>query len=489
MADINQSGSDRLESLCLGDTVAHLADFHGLLIEDLAIAVAAVLGNIGGPRAGLKDHSGRRIEPGINVLQLSSRNPRETALLDQLLHPLRTVQRSLRERARQLPAKLVNAFTFGFDDPLGALPKGILSGDESWQRELRCREELQRVLEHGGSKCSDNDVEIGRVGTLENDGELTRTRRETFLLHPTFLVEGICCKHMSASLADTFERQAFVFDPKGVFFESLGGRGRSRQEESWFVAGLLKGVDIPYERHSPAQGHGTLERSRVRLWSCLKDEELDRLAQIDESPAFGMVDQCLCWQARRAKGVVFDPHGFQGAWRTYCKAVREVMNARAGGRGPVYELNPNQLKRYADLQGHYLDELECVASGFTMSLSEFHDLPARVAWALIHINGGAAQQGFLSSAFHVAHCAVRQHVSLVSEARERSRSLGLRKVMDSLVAALERHGECPQRKLLRSLSVQRKEVVLPALQTLISDGRVVQSESRRYRLVPGAGRN
>ncbi len=125
----------------------------------------------------------------------------------------------------------------------------------------------------------------------------------------------------------------------------------------------------------------------------------------------------------------------------------------------------------------------------SIPLSEFHDLPARLIWGLTHLNETAREQTCVRACFDLARYAMRQHVQIISESRDHLKEMQMNKLTASILEILRRRTSCPLRELLRTQTVQRKESLMPAVNRLMAEGRIVLAADNHYRLVSQVGSN
>ena len=91
-------------------------------------------------------------------------------------------------------------------------------------------------------------------------------------------------------------------------------------------------------------------------------------------------------------------------------------------------------------------------------------------WSVKVLYYRAADNACAGLALHLAHSAIKEHLALVSEERQKHETQAAEKARQVMLAKLREHGGITVRDLLRTYSHQKKELHLPVLDSLIQEG-------------------
>jgi hypothetical protein len=109
------------------------------------------------------------------------------------------------------------------------------------------------------------------------------------------------------------------------------------------------------------------------------------------------------------------------------------------------------------------------------------DLPWKLSWAMMTFQQSNEPDWCVPYAIHVAHLILAEHSKFRRQEQELKNRRDEERTRLTLLKKIERLGPCPLRQLLRTFSVQRKELYTPVLDALISDGLIL-CDSGQYML-------
>jgi len=129
-----------------------------------------------------------------------------------------------------------------------------------------------------------------------------------------------------------------------------------------------------------------------------------------------------------------------------------------------------------DILRQYDDYLHSKAStGDLPGHSWVMDLHWKIMWSMKVLYRHAADNASAGMAIHLTHCAIKEHLALVSEEQQKHETQAAEKARQIMLTKLRDLGDITVRDLLRTYNSQRKELHRPVLDSLIQEGLVTQT--------------
>lgn len=468
-----------------GNTLCTMAGSLGMPVEELALLVAGIMGNLSGPGAGLVGASGRRISPGFSILAIGHPDHRFRRAADHLLGPALSIQDLLRTWALRSHRGYADLYCFGVTDvkALGELPRGSLHD--------RCVNMLQASVDDlkDGDAIADH-WDAAPSGLFHEPGceSITNGRLPGPRHRPSFVFTTSDASRLEEMLTETMDQCVYLVDQSGGFFRGSFVKNPKQGNRALAeFAQHLGGTDIVVPRLHASQGYGRFHRSRVGFLAALPFKELAEMTEgLDGAPQ-QVLSHSILWKPTWRKPMCFGPDWGDRAWKAYKAAVLTVVNSRIERHGPVLSLRKEEGAALERVEHALLCEMDGQPEAIRRSLGSFGNLVPQLAWAFLLLRQSAADTWWLKAAEATARHALGRHVSLLNEAANCAQRERAAHHAEKIADVLQEKGPCGTRELQRSIFRLKQTEVRAALEVLQRANRVILDEStQRYRL--GASR-
>ncbi len=407
--------------------------------EEAALGVAAVLGGIAGPKAKLAGPAGESIRPGLNLLVAGADAPWWNRAQDLLLDPALAMQQACREMSSAL-------------DP-----------------------ERLDVLQYGRFEYSNTDRIVEAVkGDSCLEQEYLRPHFSA-LRHPTFALHNPDPADFPKLVAEVLDNAALIIYPDGQLFAEVA---HPRPAKKWAsvaaqIAAMVSGTDHVYTPVGK-QGPGRIATARgTLLMTCTRDQLCQALGSDDQALQQILQNSIMldCPSPEGSKPLPVDY--LREGYKMFYLGVQKVLETRRAGGGIGWDANA-----YANMELLHGFELEIqqwvaqLADRLKPFFRHALKLPYQLLWAFALVTGYRESHDWvLPFAMHVTSETLKRQAALLTdlmEAAEKTDYEHARTVM------LRKLNEKPRmfRDLLRSYSVQRRDIHEPVLQSLVDDGLV-----------------
>lgn len=279
-----------------GAAIRSIAYVAGIGDVEAALAIAASIGGIAGPRAKIAGPAGEPISPGINLIVAGADAPSWCRAQDLILDPLMIIQRNCRDMSSAVNPERLDHLQYS---RIGA-------------------DETDRIVE------AQKDKSLGYHG----DPHFAALR------HPSFLLRNPDPVSFPKLLNETLDNSALVLFPEGQLISELV---RDRPTKKWMkmaslIAAMITGTDSSY---TPAgkQGPGRIATLTGKLFTtCTQDQLRDAVGSGDETVQQilrnSILLDCPVPVTRDAHSV---DHLREGYKMFYCGVESAIKTRRGGG--------------------------------------------------------------------------------------------------------------------------------------------------------------
>jgi len=440
-----------------------IASACGLVPELTGLVMSTILGGIAKPDNGNVPAILRGTSPGMNLLLVGAdQDPRLQWLLSMLLAPLAVRQDRLRDAA-------------------------------SVCRRPRLDQHEHGVKEHGN--LDDPTTEIldrFKTGPFSDTTGLSmnygRKRELDAVNHPSVFLSNPMPDTITPALDEAMNGQLLVVDGDGAVLSAITAPTRKRSDSAALLSALLnqQGSDGIMCNLDPRRGPGSLQTRRLNLLSLISRDSLLHLAGTGDKAVKSTLGRFLVVDLSALPPA---DHGCSSEdltaaldrWNLILDSVLSVRIAhQRGGLSPDVKISDHLMHVMAD---HHAN-LHAVGKQSPLALGALWALPLQLYTSLGNTsrggNGGAVQ--VLPGLDHLCEWAVKQHVSTLSRLRDQASERELTRRREAILRAIGRHGPCTSRILLRSFTVQRKELYEPLVAELVAEGHVIMVDDDRFAL-------
>ncbi len=429
-----------------GFVVSNLGAATGTSPELATLAAASLLGGIAGPETAILGSADNPISPAFNLIVVGHDDAGWQRLQRLLLAPIESLQSRLREMSRAVkPDRLLAAADGrGFKDETAVLFSAV-----------------------------------GREFNDDLPSTLTQNLRASRALRlPSVLLTSPDPDTFIKGIAEILDRQVSLVYPTGRLFEELGRMSPSR---AWLdllgkIVNALDGHDDHFDKIHPNEGYGRLAIFKATLMmTCSHSQVVQAMGGTNPDVQRLMQQILVVRPSFRQPDPISDREQLRGGFGRYTHVAGEMLSSRRGREGfqfkvkkPDYEL----LMEYTSYLQSTLPRLVGVPN-----CDWVLDLPWKLAWTMMSLEGLKTGDCCVPYAIHVANCVIGEHATF---SREEGRKLKLQAEESArrvLLGKLEKLGPCTFRELSRTFRIQRKAIYEPVLEGLVSDGLVVLKEN------------
>jgi hypothetical protein len=452
-------------------TVDDIASACGLPPDLTGLIMTAIIGGLNRRDRSAFQNLVGSIPAGPNLLIVGAdRNPRLRRLLAMLVHPLTAKQSFLRESVAFCLRDRLDLLQFG--PPAG----GDLDGST--------KEILNRIKE---GPFREDSMGLGTGWTEGRESVVAR--------HPSVFLSNPAPDVVLAALDEALEGQLLVLDEHGDLFGMLATPPRAEHDKIGRIRALLgqQGADHVVRNLAPRSGPGSLEARQLSMISCVSREQLislmsqkgNGLASLLRQFLLVDVDTCLS-----ASCSLPSSKALSVALHDWGEAIVSAYHARIHGRGagpiPPEDISDHLMHVMADFQGG-LDEME---NECRIPLGHLWSIPLQLysALALVSRTGNSGRAHVLPRLDGLSERVVKGHLTALTRLRDEAAGDELMQRREAILRAIRRHGPCTFRVVIRSFSVQRKDLYEPLVCELIEEGKVVETNEGLLAL-PASRRN
>ncbi|MCB1064281.1 MAG: hypothetical protein KDN20_15365 [Verrucomicrobiae bacterium] len=448
-------------------TVDTIASACGISPELTGLIMTSIIGGLNQRYPSLARDITGNVPTGPNLLIIGAdESPRLRRLLSMLLRPLIMKQSILRDAASNCRRDTLDLIRFGpeegedLNDPTKDILRRIKSG-----------------------AFSDDSMGLGGRGR-SNGRELVAAN------HPTIFLSNPAVDALLAGLNEAIDGQLLVFDEHGDLFRMLASPPRGDRSRSEMLTALLgqHGSDSIMRNLHARQGPGSLEPRQLGMISCVSRQQM--VTFMEQKGVRSLLEQFIVVDATACP---FIPDGnlsskaLSDAMHWWDQAMTSLYSARIAGMSCC----PIPPERVADHLMHVMEdfhvELEVKAHDSPVPLGNLWSLPLQFYSALaIATNTGAdGMVPVLPVLDGICERAAGRHVTALMRFQDEAASQERNKRSKSILRAIGRHGPCPFRVVVRTFSVQRKELYEPLVRELIDMGEVIEMDNGLLALPPG----
>ncbi len=355
------------------------------------------------------------------------------------------------------------------------IPAGLLQANGQLEKTKRLVKSAVDILENGFNLPPPAEDPGPTVpGPFSKQGAFYR---------PTVLLEGVSVDHVSGALAEVLDHCALLLDAQGTVLGHALAAPKSSGEALLLLSRLLEGCDMNFPKLHKEQAGGTMQHAQIRLWSAVSRAQVTDLLLRPDHKGHRLLNQSLLWAPQSltptARPAVKQR---EQAWERYHHAVYAILQARAGGRGPVLELQSDAVELFAELQDEFNGFLDDASGPLEEFVAVFHDLPEKLLWAFLQLRRSGEPFWCVDAAFQASYAIVHRHWDLIKELDRLAREQATRRSADRIRILLRVKGPLKTRDIARSSNGQRLDQLLPGLEQLMSAGEVVLESDGRFRL-------
>lgn len=436
-----------------------LAVASGVDCISVALGLAAVLGNIAGPDAGLTGIAGDLVHPGMNLVVAARDHAPWRRLEEMLLGPVDACQRTLRGISRaMIPEKL---------DRLESPRYAVRTTD---------------IVE--GSKAKVFPEEGRPQPYIHAESYLSALRT------PTFFLRQPDERTWSKALPEAMGASLFLTDDGRLFTDLLAKLSTKGPTPfaTRIVAAATTGSDQFIER-GRQDGPGRIDTLRAHLLITAGREQIRDALAADHSVLQSLLQNCVFVDpTREGPGKTLDKNGLRAGYEAYLHAVKAVVTARRNGAGYQIEAKPEILTYVDAVTDRIRTWCDDLPPRLRPYFSDSLSLPYRLCWAFsVTRTMGESNDWMLPFLWHVVQSKLwrqrrfleKQMLAAEAAAQDRARQVMLQKLASI--------GPCVVRDLLRRYSNQRRILHQPVLDALVNEGKVRLRDDGRLELAD-AGR-
>ncbi len=474
-------------SRAFGTHIESIAHWCGLHPVDVALGIAAVLGNIAGPFAGLVDPAGGRVHPRLSLLSTGAEKSRWRMLEDRLFQPLRKRADWLRQRACSQSRILSDRYAFGnHGDSTDARKK---SPAPVWlKRPDEDHGKNQHLVITSQVLPADLFSEHGLMSPAYypgRDGDFVRRTPGSSHL-PSFFFEGIDLSQIKSALNESVHREALLLYPAGGVFNHFKPRVSKETGLAHALTNWMDGSDTRFEPIHADQGHGSFERARVHLWTTLPIEIIGETLHDAESEWREIYKRCLICEPTAWKPSESREHNSARAWQRFDHNVHNLLDRRCFGTIQEQRrlgLDGRAEPRFRHLQNLHLEQLGKLSDPNSNFVSQFHDLPARLLWVFMLLGEKGEPSWKFNAAFDTALYAARKHDELLKRAHQMHTAQLATNATELLISVLRKKGPLKLRDIQRSCNNRRADYFKPVLTLMQQQGRLRIDGEKRLHLI------
>lgn len=451
-------------------TVDDIASACGVSPDLAGLLMATIIGGLNRRnRAAFKNIVGS-IPIGPNLLIVGAdRTPRLRRLLSMLLQPLTMRQDILRESVASCRK-----------ERLGQLQSGPTIGGDFGDQTQQI---LDRIKE---GPFSDDSLGLG-MGWHMNRELVAVNRPSIFLSNPT-------PDTVLAGLEEAIDGQLLVTDDQGDLFQLLAAPSRANRTEIDRIKALLgqHGADDTFEKSDLRRGPGTLENRRLSMISLVSREQLISLIRQKNDGLSCLLRRFLIVDAEALQA---DPvplptsKNLSAALNRWERAIASTYHSRLFGKsaGPVppEDISDHLLHVMTDYQ-NVLDGME---NECRFPLGHLWAIPLQLysALAVVSRTGTNGQALVLPMLDGLSQRIAKGHLSALTRLQDEVAGNEVLHRREAILRAIRRHGPCSFRVVIRTFSVQRKDLYEPLIVELIEEGEVVETDDGLLALSAGRG--
>lgn len=431
------------QKLNIGSAIGGLAAATGTNDSLAGLAISSILGGLAGPTAFVEGPLGEPLHPGFNLL-VANNDPNWHQLQRVVLGAVESLQRELREIGQ---ISTEESMTWKpFEDGNRNLGKEIR---ECFYKHLDSDSPVAALLDHG------------RPGLA--------------LRLPSMVMNSPTPESFAAGIEEILDREVAVYYPHGGLFEEIAKLSPSRRWHQFLgqLVQAMEGSDVSFQPIRENSGFGSLSTLRVRLLMTCDASHVRVALASNNSDVQRFLRQCVIVRPKPLSATPSTrPIELKGGYSSYASAVRNVMASRRCGQSsllPVDTAGYDILSQYSDFLRAKAATMDLPGHPWTM------DLHWKLMWSMKVLYPGAADSKSASLAVHFGHCAIREHLALVSEEREMHETQAAEKAQERMLSKLRELGDVTVRDLLRTYNNQRRDLHLPVLEGLIQQGRITQT--------------
>lgn len=453
-------------------TVDDIASACGVSPDLSGLIMTSVIGGLNRrDRAAFRNIVGS-IPTGPSLLIIGAdRNPRLRRLLSMLLQPLTMKQDLFRDSVGACRKDRLDLLQFG----PGLDGNSI---DPTFQI-------LERIKE---GPFSDDSLGLG-MGWNENRELVAANRPTIFLSNPTpdTLLTG---------LEEATDGQLLVTDEQGDLFQLLAAPSRANRPKIDRIKALLGqyGADDTFEKANLRQGPGTLENRRLSMISLVSREQLISLVRQKNDGLscllrrFFVVDA----EAFRTDSIPLPTsRNLSAALNSWERALASTYHSRLFGKnaGPVppEDISDHLMHVMAD----YQNALDGMDNECHFPLGHLWAVPLQLysALAVVSRTGTNGQAHVLPMLDGLSQRIAKGHLSALTRLQDEVAGNEVLHRREAILRAIGRHGPCSFRVIIRTFSVQRKDLYEPLVCELIEEGEVVETDDGMLALPAGCRSN
>ena len=431
------------QKLNVGSAIGGLAAATGTSSNLVGLAISSILGGLAGPSAFVEGPLGEPLHPGFNLL-VADNEPNWHQVQRVLLGSVEALQRQLREIGQ-----IYN------EDSMARKP--FENGSRNLSREI--------------SGCFYKHLDpASPVAAL-----LDQARPGLALRLPSMVMNSPTPESFAAGIKEILDREVAVYYPHGVLFEEIAKLSPSRRWHQFLgqLVQAMEGSDVSFQPIRENSGFGSLSLLRARLLMTCDASHVRVALASNNNDVQRFLRQCVIVRPKQWSAAPSTrPIELKGGYSSYASAVRNVMASRRCGRSAQLTV---------DTAGY---DILCQYGEFLRAKAATMDLPGhlwimnlhwKLMWSMKVLYPGAADITSASLAVHFGHCAISEHLALVSEEREMHETRAAEKAKEIMLSKLRELGDVTVRDLLRTYNNQRKDLHLPVLEGLIQQGMITQT--------------
>lgn len=453
------------------DTIASAC---GLSPESTGLIMAAIIGGLNRRKPGHVPGILDGVPAGPNVLLVGAdENPRVRRLLSMLLQPLTSAQGILREAAGNCRRDTLDLLRFGPE-----------SGEDASDP---TRDLLNRIKQ---GPFSEDLLGLGGWGAGGSSGrELIAANR------PSVYLANAEADTLLAGLEEALDGQLLVFDEHGDLFHLLAAPSRGDRGKADRIRALIgqQGSDVPLRHPHPRRGPGSLEVRQLNMVSSISRQRIVSLLEHKGSRLRTVLEQFLVMDARAGVPAPSAPPSFKelsDALHWWTDAVSSVYSARIFGRGTGPAPPENIADHLMLVTADFHQVLGEKSNESHVSRGNLWALPLQLylALAVVSRTGANGEAAVLPNLDRLCARALEKHVNALARLQDEATGNELTRRRESILRAIGRHGPCTFRIMVRTFSVQRKDLYEPLVCELIEEGEVIEMDDGLLAL-PAAGKN
>ena len=432
------------QKLSIGSAIGGLAAATGTSCNLVGLAISSILGGLAGPTAFVEGPLGEPLHPGFNLI-IADNDPNWHQLQRVVLGAVESLQRQLREIGQ-----------ISTEDSITRKP--FEDGNRNLGKEIR--------------ECFDKHMDqASPVAAI-----LDHARPGLALRLPSMVMNSPTPESFAAGIEEILDREVAVYYPHGGLFQEIAKLSPSRRWHQFLgqLVQALEGSDASFQPICENSGFGSLSMLRARLLMTCNASHIRVALASNNSDVQRFLNQCLIIRPKRwSAAPSIRPLELKGVYSSYASAVKNVMANRRCGQSAQLTVDAAGY----DILSQYSDFLRAKAASIDLPGHPWiiMDLHWKLMWSMKVLYPRAADIAAAAIAVHLGHCAINEHLALVSEERQMHETQAAEKARKIMLSKLRELGDVTVRDLLRTYNNQRKDLHLPVLEGLIQQGLINQT--------------